>query len=215
MNAGGLCFRPLDSIKPLAAPMDVPAIENKHASAPRRRRRAEIRRRRHSPSSPRRPTGRPGWGPRTGSRRRRRASPRRKAPKALASPDSVPKDGTAKFHLKRPKQVEPHDQADRGDDIFPETADICRTCGPGGPRSSPRAVNVTAKPEDEKQGKDKRSFSAFVVSLFPATTLIRSGIMARTQGFRRRRDAAEKNGDDRQPGVVLDEAGRRRRRAWS
>ena len=46
----------------------------------------------------------------------------------------------------------------------------------------PRTVNVTAKPRTKNREKTSERFTV-VVSRLPATTLIRSGIMARTQGL--------------------------------
>ena len=195
--------KPFDSSNPLAAPTDVPAtrtssrvpqgIDEEKESAIN-----DVSLLRHESQQ----HGQDG----DGTRRRDDAEEKPQKESAEIAPLFHPgsgRDGQVPFE--EAQQVEPHDQADPGDGVFPEAPDV-----PEHPaeesRDEAQGRERHGQSQDEEQGKDERRLHGrrLPVSGDDAHQERDHGQDAGVQG---RGHAAEENGDDRQPGVMLEKRG--------
>ena len=133
-----------------------------------------------------------------------KSRPSRKAPIYPCFFTRIPV-GTGKFHLRSAEQVEPHEQADPGDDILPELPDV-----PEHPAhesgDEPEHGEGDGQAQDEKERKDERALDGRRL-LVPGDDAHQERDHGQNAGIQGRRHAAQEDGDDRQPGAVLEERG--------
>ena len=103
------------------------------------------------------------------------------------------------------EQVQPHDQANPGDDVFPELPDI-----PEHPShksgDEPEHGEGDGQAQDEKERKDERAPERRRL-LVPGDDSHQERDHGQNAGIQGRRHASQEDGDDRQPGAVLEERG--------
>ena len=113
--------------------------------------------------------------------------------------------GTGKFNLSNAEQVEPHQQTDCRDEILPERTDVAEH--PSHKRGDePEGREGDGQAQDEKERKDEGALERRRL-LVPGDDAHQERDHGQNAGIQGRRHAAQEDGDDRQPGAVLEERG--------
>ena len=111
--------------------------------------------------------------------------------------------GTGKLNLRNPSRWSPMTQADAGDEVLPERADVAEhPAHQGG--DEPEDGEGDGQAQDEEKREDERALERRRL-LVPGDDAHQERDHGQDAGIQGRRHAAEEDGDDRQPGAVLEE----------